>query len=502
MRPEGARDARGLPLRHPKAKQELFGYVDRRKKRRALQVGHAEIEKTMRVRAVAGAGVDRQIGIAAPDNLRRAHGALDVVDSEHEGARAVRVGGVEDLRPARVAVERLTAEPFDELHLLGADVERGEGDALCPQDARHDLAEAPEAGDDDVAVIFRRGVVVRRGLSPPRQELLQLERDRRCRHRQRDDDAQELGGFPRQRARGVADGEEHKGELAALGECQPEPARRARLQPLPAAERIEHDRLDGDETGDEGENEARLLQDQPQVDRHADGGEEEPEQQPFEGLDVGLELVAVGGFGQQRAGDEGAERGRHARVLHEDGETDDGQQRRRRHRLLDAREGDEAHEMVEQIVPGDDRDGDDPEPSEAGDQIHFRRAVDGRDGEQRCQRDERDRRNVLKQQDREAETPVAGVEVARLLHDLQGKRCRRKGQRETNEDCRLPSEPKGKSDQGQHEAGYPDLRAAEPEHGVAHRPKPLGAQLEPDHEQQEHDAELGEVQKLLRLVVG
>ena len=47
-----------------------------------------------------------------------------------------------------------------------------------------------------------------------------------------------------------------------------------------------------------------------------------------------------------------------------------------------------------------------------------------------------------------------------------------------------------------------DLRAAEAEHGVAHRPQALGAQLEPDHEQQEHDAELGEVQDLLGLVVG
>ena len=45
---------------------------------------------------------------------------LDVVDGEHEGARLVRVGRLENFRPAGVAVERLGAEAAHELDLLGA----------------------------------------------------------------------------------------------------------------------------------------------------------------------------------------------------------------------------------------------------------------------------------------------------------------------------------------------------------------------------------------------
>ena len=117
----------------------------------------------------------------------------------------------------------------------------------------------------------------------------------------------------------------------------------------------------------------RLIDEQPQVDGHADGGEEQPEQQALERLDVGLELVAVGRFSQQRAGDEGAERGRNARLLHEDGDADDGQQRGRRHRLLDACQRDEPQEMIEHEVAGDDDDRDEAEALRAGEQIHLRR---------------------------------------------------------------------------------------------------------------------------------
>ena len=49
---------------------------------------------------------------------------------------------------------------------------------------------------------------------------------------------------------------------------------------------------------------------QPEIERHADCGEEDLEQQAFERRDVGLELVAIAAFSEQRAGNEGAERGR------------------------------------------------------------------------------------------------------------------------------------------------------------------------------------------------
>ena len=47
-----------------------------------------------------------------------------------------------------------------------------------------------------------------------------------------------------------------------------------------------------------------------EIDRHADGDEEHGKQQALERRDVGLDLVAIFGVGQQRAGDERAERRR------------------------------------------------------------------------------------------------------------------------------------------------------------------------------------------------
>ena len=50
--------------------------------------------------------------------------------------------------------------------------------------------------------------------------------------------------------------------------------------------------------------EHRLAEQHAEIDRHADGDEEHGEQQPLEGRDVGLDLVAIFGIGEQRAGDE------------------------------------------------------------------------------------------------------------------------------------------------------------------------------------------------------
>ena len=102
--------------------------------------------------------------------------------------------------------------------------------------------------------------------------------------------------------------EQHEGELAALTDHEPEPPRRLALQSPPAAKRIENGCLDGDKTDDDGDELQRLGRHHAQIDRHADGDEEHGEQQPLERADVSLDLVAVFGIGEQRAGDERAER--------------------------------------------------------------------------------------------------------------------------------------------------------------------------------------------------
>ncbi len=100
----------------------------------------------------------------------------------------------------------------------GIGVERGEGDALGEQDAGDDLADAAEAGDDDMAVVLGQGVEGLRHHRARRQALVDQQQQRRCRHRQRDGDRQQVGDGLVEHAGIDAGREQHEGELAALGD--------------------------------------------------------------------------------------------------------------------------------------------------------------------------------------------------------------------------------------------------------------------------------------------
>ena len=105
--------------------------------------------------------------------------------------------------------------------------------------------------------------------------------------------------------------------------------------------------------------------DQPQVrphdlhvDGHADAHEEQREQQAAERLDVGFELVAIGRFREQHAGEERAERHRHADRLHQQRGAEHDQQRGRGHHLARAGPGEQAEERIEQIAAREHQRGD------------------------------------------------------------------------------------------------------------------------------------------------
>ena len=73
---------------------------------------------------------------------------------------------------------------------------------------------------------------------------------------------------------------------------------------------------------------SRLAQQFAHVDVHADGEEENAEQQSFERLDGRFDRLAVFGFGEQQAGDEGAERHGQAGLVGDDTRGDDDEQAR------------------------------------------------------------------------------------------------------------------------------------------------------------------------------
>ena len=222
----------------------------------------------------------------------------------------------------------------------------------------------------------------------------------------------------------------------------------------------------------------------------------------MERLNVGLELMAVGAFREQRAGDEGAERGRHPGPTHHHGDGHDDQQRGGRHRLLDARQRHEPEQGVEQEIAGEHHAGDRGQGLCRGEEVHPATVTERAGGEQRREGDERDRGHVLEQQHRERQAAVARLELAGLVEHLQGERRGGQCERKTDEQGCRPGMPDQGSDHAQHQRADGDLRTAEAKDARAHRPQPQRLQLEPDEKQQQHDAELGELQELLCLVVG
>ena len=71
-----------------------------------------------------------------------------------------------------------------------------------------------------------------------------------------------------------------------------------------------------------------------QVERHADGDEEQAEQQPLERLDVRLQFMPVLAVGEQHAGEEGAQGRRQPETLHQQRGAHHGEQGKRREHLL------------------------------------------------------------------------------------------------------------------------------------------------------------------------
>src|SRR3546814_3663976 len=75
----------------------------------------------------------------------------------------------------------------------------------------------------------------------------------------------------------------------------------------------------------------RLRHQQIQVCRHADGNEEQAEQQTFERLDIGMEFMAKLGFGQQYTREKRTERHRQSNRGHRQRGADHDQQRSEEH---------------------------------------------------------------------------------------------------------------------------------------------------------------------------
>ncbi len=123
--------------------------------------------------------------------------------------------------------------------------------------------------------------------------------------------------------------EQNEGEFAALRNRNGKSLRSVVRRAADPGDRVHQCKLHEHEAEHEAEHREGPLPNETKVRAHAHGYEEKTEQQTLERLDVGLQLVAKFGIGEEYPGEEGAERGRQADFLHDERGAHHEQQRRR-----------------------------------------------------------------------------------------------------------------------------------------------------------------------------
>jgi hypothetical protein len=214
----------------------------------------------------------------------------------------------------------------------------------------------------------------------------------------------------------------------------------------------------------------------------------------LERFEVGLQRVAVFRIGQQHAGHEGAQRHRHPDPLHQQADRDHQQQGEGGEDLARVGAGDDLQQRAHQVAAAEDQAAQHADHLQRREpEVAARAGVVG-DAEQGHDGDHRDRGDVLEQQDREAGLAGGRRHQVAFFQRGEGDRGGRQRQAEAGDQRHLPADTgqQRSAEQASGDAG--DLGAAPAEDGPAQRPQAVRFELEADQEQQQHHAELGEVQ--------
>ena len=451
---------------------------------------------------IMGARHDHDVGAARP---HRPHHVVDHrgVDRDDDARCLVDAAALQVDRVAGIAVvDRATevAPTLDEGDVLvGGEI----GDLVLVEQVADQLADAAMAHDDDTL-----GMVVRRqhGRGRPRwrfriKPLVDAPGgqgdERQCAHGQRHHgedacrdaavDQPELGRQP----------DADEGELAAGGQQQAGfHAGRPRYAEQPA-ERRQQQRLGHDHGEEPAGHQQRLAPDEPQVDMHADGEEEDSQQQAAEGINHRLDRAAVFGLGEEKAGNEGAQRHRQSGGGGDHARADGDQQRGGHEEFRIVRAGGEAKQRL-QHEPADD--GDHADGDGRLDQRDHHTLHDGTLAiAAQCTDQEQQRHHgkILGEQDGEAAAAGgrhhAALTAQQFHHDGRRGKCQA-GANDQGRGRRLAEPERSETD---HQCGQDDLRHAQPEHQPAHGDHAAHRQFHADEEQQEDDSQIGNEGDLL-----
>ena len=315
---------------------------------------------------------------------------------------------------------------------------------------------------------------------------------RRQRHRDADDGGQLVAQLGVHQLHPGRFAEDHEGELAAQPQGAGQHQRAARVQsPRPAADAEQQRELDRQQGRHARGDQFGLRHHRVQVDVHADGDEEQAQQQALERVDLRFQLVAEFGIGQQHAGQERAQARAQAGQLHEPGDAQHHQQRGGGEHLGHARARDDAEQVAQHQPAAEDhdRDGADGVEHHRPGQRFVLRAAQQRDRGQ-----QRDRHQVLEQQDGEAEPAVFAGQFLAFGQQLQADRGGRQGQAQADHQRGLPVMLEQQRDPAQQQRAQQYLQPAGAEHRLAHHPQARGRQLQADDEQHHHHTDLGGVE--------
>ena len=476
----------------------------------ALDVRHAQLAQLVPVGDVARARHDLQVGKVLACQLHDFERLLWRVHRHHQHARLGRACGAQQVQACGVAVMHAVAKGARYFQHLYAVVEHRGGYALGQQHARHDLPVAPEPGNQD-GRLLRFAQLGSGGRARGRrcvcevaqhQPIKQHQQQRRQQHGQGHRSG-ELRGHGRCQHLGAAGGLEHdEGKFAPLRQQQREHRALLRRHANAARQGINHQRLDADEAQHQhGHGQWRAGQ-CGEVDGHAHGHEEQPQQQVFEGLDVGFQLAPVFAVGQQHAGQKGTQRHRQPHAHHQQGNAHHQQQRGGGENFRGATLGNPAQQRAQQHMAAQHHGAHHAQGFEG---LHQSVAGVGWVVLQHCtaqqgqQCQDGQGGNVLEQQHRKRGLAAVAAQQLALGQYLQGNGRGRQRQPQGPHQGHTPGQAREPAHGVQRQGAGQHLRRAQAQNGPAQAPQALGLQLQANQKQHQHHAKLGKFQRGLHI---
>ena len=268
----------------------------------ALHPHHAPVAQLVPVGHIARPRHDlklRKVCLRQVHNFQR---LLHIVHRHHQHLGRGSTRGAQQVQPGGVAIKHAVTDVARHFDHLGVVVQHSGGNAFGREQAADDLAVAAKAGNHDGGLLLFRDFFHRRhitvGIAWQQQPVHCYQNQRAQQHGHGHRTNQQRGSLGREHIRTGGRLKHHKRKLTALRQQQREHRPLLKGQLNVACQRIDHQPLDGQKAQHHQCHEARRLHQHSKVDAHAYGNEEQTQQQPLEGFDVGFQLAPVLTFGQ------------------------------------------------------------------------------------------------------------------------------------------------------------------------------------------------------------